>query len=194
MRSPEEALDEAKVTLDIEGPLNLEIDGQKYTVPLPDSTGEEGLGADEFGTEVGAEDMEGEPASAVTFDDMGSELLGDSPSVQADEVNLGADEIEADADAAEAEAEMGVEDEEGVEGEGEGEELGGELGDGEDENIEGGEADIKVGDEDELDLGLGGDEDEVEIEGEEEDKVEDSTSNSKPKELKRKVYLKKKKS
>ena len=194
MRSPEEALDEAKVTLDIEGPLNLEIDGQKYTVPLPDSTGEEGLGADEFGTEVGAEDMEGEPASAVTFDDMGSELLGDSPSVQADEVNLGADEIEADADAAEAEAEMGAEDEEGVEGEGEGEELGGELGDGEDENIEGGEADIKVGDEDELDLGLGGDEDEVEIEGEEEDKVEDSTSNSKPKELKRKVYLKKKKS
>lgn len=193
MRLPEEELHEAKITLDIEGPLNLEIDGQKYTVPIPETPGEGGEVGDEFGTEVGAEDMEGEPASAVTFDDMGSELLGDAPSVQADEVNLGADEIEADADAAEAEAEMGADEEpEGAEGEeGEGELGGDELGGDE---LGGDEGEIKIGDEDELGL-EGGDE---EIEGEEEEeeeKVEDSAGDAKPgKELKRKVYLKKKKS
>lgn len=193
MRLPEEELHEAKITLDIEGPLNLEIDGQKYTVPIPETPEEGGEVGDEFGTEVGAEDMEGEPASAVTFDDMGSELLGDAPSVQADEVNLGADEIEADADAAEAEAEMGAEEEpEGAEGEeGEGELGGDELGGDE---LGGDEGEIKIGDEDEL--GLEGGEEEIEgEEEEEEEKVEDSAGDAKPgKELKRKVYLKKKKS
>lgn len=202
-RIPKGDISEAKLTLDIEGPLNIEVNGQKYTVPIPEAPGGEGeVSSDEFGTEVGGEDVAGEPASAITFDDTNTELLGDSPSIQADEVNLGADEIEADADAAEAEAEVG--DEEGKEGEegGEepGEELGGDLG-GELGGEEGGEGEIKVGDEEELDLGLGGEEgeeggeegEEPEKEEEEGEKVEDSTSNSKPKELKKKVYLKKRK-
>jgi hypothetical protein len=191
-RIPKGDLSEAKLTLDIEGPLNIEVNGQKYTVPIPASTDQEGeLGSDEFGTEVGGEDIAGEPASAITFDDTNTELLGDSPSIQADEVNLGADEIEADVDAAEAESEIegeeDVEGEEGAEGEGAegegGEELAGEEGEGD-------EGEIKIGDEEELDLGLG---DEEGDEEEEVEKVEDSTSNSKPKELKKKVYLKKRK-
>lgn len=198
-RIPKGDLSEAKLTLDIEGPLNIEVNGQKYTVPIPEApSGEGDIASDEFGTEVGGEDVAGEPASAITFDDSESELLGDSPSIQADEVNLGSDEVEADADAAEAEAEIGSEEgeaggEEGAEG---GEELGGEIGSG-----EGDEGEIKIGDEEDLDLGLGdeeggeeSEEGEEEAEKEEEpEKVEDSTSNSKPKELKKKVYLKKRK-
>jgi hypothetical protein len=199
-RIPKGDISEAKITLDIEGPLAIEVNGQKYTVPIPESPEGEGeVGKDEFGTEVGGEDVAGEPASAITFDDTNTELLGDSPSIQADEVNLGSDEIAADADAAEAEGEIaGEEGEEGAEGEeaeGEGGEelggdLGGELGGEEGEEGEGDEGEIKVGDEEELDLGLGGEESEEE---EEVEKVEDSTSNSKPKELKKKVYLKKRK-
>ena len=195
-RVPREDLSEATISLEIDGPLNIEVDGQKYTVPIPQTGKEEetDYGA-EFGTEVGAEDIEGEPASAITFDDMGTELLGDSPSIQADEVNLGADEIEADADAAEAEAELDSEEVppggEGEEGDIEGVEGG--------EEIEGEEDEIKI--EDEVDIDIEGEEgeegeeeEETKGEEEEEEKIEDSTSNSKPKELKRKVYLKKKKS
>jgi len=199
IRIPKGDISEAKLTLDIEGPLNIEVNGQKYTVPIPaEAGGGEGeVSSDEFGSEVGGDEIAGEPASAITFDDSDTELLGDSPSIQADEVTLGSDQVEADADAAEAEAELGAE-EEPAEG-AEGSEGGDELGAGE----EGGEGEIKIGDEEELDLGLGdeegaeeeegGEEEEAEKEEEEGEKVEDSTSNSKPKELKKKVYLKKKK-
>lgn len=199
MRAPE-TLDEATIELEIDGPLNLTVGGQKFTVPIP-QVADKGEGSEaefgEFGSEVGAEDIQGEPASAVTFDDMGTELLGDAPSIQGDEVNLGADEIEADADAAEAEAEIGMEDVEGEEELEGDEELGGdELGD-----LESGEGDLEGGEEDEIKI-----EDEADIESEEgegegeedlekeeeEEKVEDSTSNNEtPK--KKKVYLKKKK-
>ena len=188
-------LKEATVELEIDGPLNITVGGQKFTVPLPVVDGGDVAPEDEFGTEVGAEDIEGEPASAVTFDDMNTELLGDSPSIQADEVNLGADEIEADADAAEAEAELDAEGEEGIEGEEDlpGEELIDAEGDIEavegGEELEGSDDDIKIEDESDLDLGDG-----EELEKEEEgEKVEDSAGDAKPKELKRKVYLKKKK-
>ena len=200
MRVP---VNEATVELEIDGPLNITVGGQKFTVPIPQVDGEKEEGSEygEFGTEVGAEDIQGEPASAVTFDDMGTELLGDSPSIQADEVNLGADEIEADADAAEADAELDVDaeaegGEEGIDAEGEAEgELGSEetLDGAEGSELEG-DDDIKIEDETDLDLGDEGGEEEEEVEIEKEDKgekVEDSTSNSKPK--KKKVYLKKKK-
>jgi hypothetical protein len=196
MRPPAASINEAKISLNVEGPLEIEVDGQKYSVPIPNEGEGSGQEGDEFGTEVGDENIESEPASAVTFDDTETELLGDSPSIQADEVNLGADEIEADADAAEAEAELaGGEEGEEIPGEG-GEELPGEG--------EGEEGEIKIGDEEDLDLGLGDETEDGEGEGDEEgeseeeeevEKVEDSAGDAKPgKELKRKVYLKKKKS
>lgn len=193
---------EATIELEIDGPLNLTVGGQKFMVPIPqvDGGGAEGSEVEygEFGSEVGAEDVMGEPASAVTFDDMSSELLSDSPSIQADEVNLGADEIEADADAAEAEAELDLDPEAeaemgGAEGEGgEGDLEGIEGSEGGEGDLEAGEEDeIKIEDESDLDLD---DDDTKDAEEEEEpgEKVEDSTSNNEtPK--KKKVYLKKKK-
>lgn len=199
---------EATVELEIDGPLNLTIGGQKFTVPIPQVEGPEGAEGTEtefgeFGSEVGAEDIAGEPASAVTFDDMSSELLGDSPSIQADEVNLGADEVEADADAAEAEAELDMDPEAeaemgGAEGEGgEGDLMGMEGGteEGGDVDLEDGESgeedEIKIEDESDLDL------DDLDAEEgdekEEVEKVEDSAGDAKPKGTKKKVYLKKKK-
>jgi len=83
-----------------------------------------------------------EPSSEVTFNDDETEALTDSPSIQADEVDLGAEQTEDEADAKEKEAE--AEDEEGDE-----EEV---------TDIE----DVKVGDEEE------GDEEEEEEEEEEE--------------------------
>ena len=193
MRLPKEDLNEATISLEIDGPLQIEVGGQKYTVPIPAEAEGEGEYDAQFGTEVGAEDMETQPASAVTFDDMETELLGDSPTISSDEVTLGADQVEADADAAEADAEIGAEDEEGLEGEegaeGEGEESGlGDLG-GEEGELGGDEGEIKVGDEEELDLGDG--EEEVVDTEEEEEKVEDSTTEKSG--TKKKVYLKKKK-
>jgi hypothetical protein len=112
--------------------VSIDVDGEKYTVPIPQKTttakGEEADNS--LGTEVGAEHMEDSPASQITFDDDKSELLGDSPSVTDDQVDLGVDNVEAQADAAEAG----------------------------DEEKEGGDEDLE-GDED-LGLGLGGDEEE----------------------------------
>jgi hypothetical protein len=199
MRAP--GVNEATIELEIDGPLNLIVGGQKFTVPIPQIDGDQqGSEVDygEFGTEVGTEDVMGEPASAVTFDDMGSELLSDSPSIQADEVNLGADEIEADADAVEAEAELDMDPEAEAEMGGE----GGEGGEGDLEGVEGdgldsGEDDeIKIEDESDLDLDAGGEDDDLDLEEEpeeEKEKVEDSAGDAKPKGTKKKVYLKKKK-
>ncbi len=200
MRVPEDVF-EATIELEIDGPLNLTVDGQKFVVPIPQIEGKPEGGEveyGEFGTEVGAEDISGEPASAITFDDMGSELLSDSPSIQADEVNLGADEIEADADAAEAEAELALdaEGEEviGAEEEGDLEGIEGREPEGDLEGIEGDEEDeIKIEDESDLDLDLKGGEEDAEKEEDEGEKIEDSAADAKPKGTKKKVYLKKKK-
>ena len=107
--------------------VTIDVDGEKYTVPIPEKTSTaKGEDEPETGTEVGAEHIE-EPASEITFDDDESELLGDSPSIQDDQIDLGVDNVEAAADDAEAEAEEAdeegdedeVEDEGGTGGEGE---------------------------------------------------------------------------
>ena len=91
--------------------------GNTHTVQIPDeslaSSGTEG----QFGSEVGAENVDGladeqpaEPgildplagggdaASAITFRDAETEMGGDEPSIDADTVDLDSDELEADAD------------------------------------------------------------------------------------------------
>jgi len=151
--------------------VTIDVDGEKYTVPIPqkDSVAKGEETEQSTGTVIGAEHMESEPASEITFQDDQTELLGDSPSMQADTVDLGVDNVEAQADAAEAGAEG--EEEEGAE-DGEGAE-GGEAESGEEDMDlgaeEGGEdlGDEEAGDEGEDELGLG-DEEETE-EGEEEE-------------------------
>ena len=137
--------------------VTIDVDGEKYTVPIPQKTSTaKGEETDtETGTVVGAENMDPEPASEITFDDEETELLGDSPSMQGDEVDLGVDNIEASADAAEAGAEPedtedqlgdleGEEGEEDVEGE-----LGAEGDDTEDIDIESPEEETPEEEEDE---------------------------------------------
>ncbi|HRT03633.1 MAG TPA: hypothetical protein P5513_06800 [Candidatus Diapherotrites archaeon] len=205
-RIPKGDISEAKITLDIEGPLNIEVNGQKYTVPLPSKVKNDGeeeyeMEPEESDNQSDEERVKEEPASAITFDDEETELLGDSPSIQTDEVDLDADKTVADVDS--AEAELAKEKKEKEE----------EKGEEKEETDKEGE--IKIEDEDNLDLGLGEEGEEEEKreedeekekkekeEGEEEEekkkkskkeKIEDSTSNSKPKELKKKVFLRKRK-
>lgn len=96
--------------------LSLDVDGKKYTIPIPQADAPTRGAGDEIkgeaGTEVSAEDNT-EPSSQVTFDSDESELLGQNPSMDSDRVDLGTDEIEAAADAAEAaQKEEGEEDQE----------------------------------------------------------------------------------
>jgi hypothetical protein len=156
--------------------ITVDVDGKKYTVPIPKDGGEV-TGSGEAGAEVGKEDMDTEPASAVTFDQDQTELLGDTPTIATDSVNLGGDETEAEADKEEAEAETkkGEDGEEKPEGEEEGK-----------EDLEGGEEDeIKIEDDSDTD-----EEDEKE---KEEEPIEDSTDKKTEVPKKRKVFLKKKK-
>jgi len=146
--------------------VSIDVDGEKYTVPIPEPTSTaKGEEVDQTaGVVVGAEHMEDSPASEITFQDDQTELLGDSPSIQDDEVDLGVDNVEAAADAAEAgEEEEEIEgEEEAGEVEGEEGELGGEEG-GEEEigaEEEGGEEEIGLGDEEEEELPAEEDEDE----------------------------------
>lgn len=180
-----ESIDE-QITVDIN------VDGKKYTVPIPqEATGDNGnIQQDaeiETGTIVGDEVID-EPASAVTFDDDQTELLGDTPSIETDEIDLGSDELEVQADEAEAEAEEEKEEEESdVED------------DGEDIQIE---DEVDIEDEDKTDLENEDEEDEIKIEDEEETKEQPLESSEgegleeagegeqKPK--KKKVFLKKK--
>jgi len=143
--------------------VTIDVDGEKYTVPIPQKTSTaKGEETDtETGTVVGAENMDPEPASEITFDDEETELLGDSPTMQGDEVDLGVDNVEASADAAEAasdleadpeaedklgDLEAGEEGEEGVEGE-----LGIENDDTEDIDIEAPEEETSDDEDDEED-------------------------------------------
>ena len=162
--------------------ITVDVDGKKYTVPIPKEGGEDSGNGEEAGTEVGKDDMDTEPASAVTFDDDQTELLGDTPTIATDTVNLGGDQAEAEADKAEAEAEKGEEGEEGEE-----EEAPGDL--------EGGEEDeIKIEDKADTDDEEEAEEGEEKKEGEEEEEKQEEATDSKtetPK--KRKVFLKKKK-
>ena len=156
--------------------VTVDVDGKKYTVPIP-KDGSEVTGGEEGGAEVGKEDMDTQPASAVTFDQDQTELLGDTPTIATDTVNLGGDEAEAEADKKEAEKETtGEEGEEKPEGEEEGK-----------EDLEGGEEDeIKIEDKADTD-------DEEEKEEDEEEKIEDSSDKKTEVPKKRKVFLKKKK-
>lgn len=76
-----------------------------YIVPIPDENNNNKDGDDEFGSEVGDEYTDQEAASAVTFDDDETELLGDSPSMETSDIDLGAEEAEEEAEEAEKEAE-----------------------------------------------------------------------------------------
>jgi len=108
--------------------------------------GQSGAEGDAFGTEVGMSNLPSaeSPSSAVTFDDDQAELLSDAPSIEDDEVNLGADEIEAKADVMDAEKDIESEDGE------ENEEKPGELGNVEEKPKEG---------KDELNLSANGEKD-----------------------------------
>lgn len=93
--------------LDEEISIDINVDGKKYTVPIPQEKAPVDGEADgvEAGTEVGREDIVDEPASAVTFDDEDTELLGDTPSIPDDMIDIGVKGAEEDAEEAEEEAE-----------------------------------------------------------------------------------------
>lgn len=166
--------------------LTIEVDGQKYIVPIPGGNKETGkavTGDEEqsAGTIPGEENLD-EPASAVTFDDEETELLGDSPSIQDDEVDLGSEEVEKDAEEAEAEAEKDEEEADANDDEFE-DELDADIED-EDEDEE---------DEEQLDA--------VEKKAKKKDKneslekntfIEENTEEEGPKKPQKKVFLKKK--
>lgn len=105
MRAP--GLDE-EITIDIN------VDGKKYTIPIPhEKTGEEEKEREKVaGLEVGRENIEDRPASAITFDDEDTELLGDTPTIPGDEIDLGIEDVEDEAEEAEKEAEKEEEEEE----------------------------------------------------------------------------------
>jgi len=122
--------------------LHLDVDGTKYTIPIPqadslargEDKGEESNDSQESGTEIKS-DTDVEPSSQITFDNDESELLGDNPSMETDRVDLGVDDVEAAADAAEA-ALNNDDDQEGENPEGEnpeGENPEGENPEGEDD-------------------------------------------------------------
>ena len=168
--------------------ITVDVDGKKFTVPIPQDGGGQTNG--EAGAEVGKEDMEKEPASAVTFQDDQTELLGDTPTISTDSVSMGADQVGAEADKAEADKEKEG-GEEGTEKEGE---------DTESPDLAGGEEDdIKIGDEADTDQPEDKDVEEApeEEEEEEEEKPKDEATDSKtelePETPKRRVFLKKKK-
>jgi hypothetical protein len=181
--------------------ITVDVDGKKFTVPIPADGGQAG-NPEEAGTEVGKDDMEKEPASAVTFDDDKTEMLGDTPTISTDSVSMGADQVGAEADKAEAEKEIAGGEEAGNgEGEGEGE---GENADGSAApDLEGGEDDeIKIGDESDQDQpeDVNTEEEPGKDPDEEEEKPKDEATDAKtevdpeleaPK--KRRVFLKKKK-
>lgn len=157
--------------------VSIDVDGEKYTVPIPQSTSTaKGEEADNTaGTVIGAEHMEPSPASEITFDDSQTELLGDSPTLADDQVDLGVDNVEAEADAAEAGA---LDDAEP----GEGEEGADDIAD--DESVTGEEGESEEGGDDDLDLGLGDeeetDEDEVQDYDEKKDIGEDEETELDP--------------
>jgi len=148
--------------------VSIDVDGEKYTVPIPQSTSTaKGETADtEVGTVIGAENMEQSPASEITFDDSKTELLGDSPSIESDAIDLGVDNVEAEADA--EEAEVGALDGEGEESE-ESEELGLDDEEGGDEALD------DEGEEDKEGTKPAGDE-ELSLDDEEVEKEEESVN------------------
>jgi len=90
--------------------IDINVDGKKYTVPIPQEVngGKPKEGEEETektGTEVGAEHMPDQPASAVTFDQEETELIGDTPTIPEDEIDLGSGETEEEAEEAEKEKE-----------------------------------------------------------------------------------------
>jgi hypothetical protein len=128
--------------------IDINIDGKKYTVPIPQEVdaekekGEEGEG-EEAGAVVGAENVEDQPASAITFGDEDTELLGDTPTIPEDEVDLDSEGTEEEAEDAEKEKEEKDAEEEEEELKDETEEKGDDI------KIED-ETDIEDEDEDEL--------------------------------------------
>lgn len=179
--------------------ITVDVDGKKYTVPIPNNGGTTGNAETETkpedaGTEVGKDQVEQQPASAVTFQDDQTELLGDTPTIGNDQVTMGSDQAEADADKAEADADKTNADKTGEEPEGEGKpetEPEGEKTNTGEEKPEGSEepADLKGGEEDEIKIEDETDKDEEESEKKAEESSDEKTSEA-PK--KRKVFLKKK--
>ena len=188
-------LNEAQVTLEINGPLQIEVDGQKFTVPIPAA----GQAAPQFQAgEVSSQDQNpgliGSEESNITFDPQNAEATGNNPSIEDDQIDLEADKVAADADAEDAEKagdEVGAEDadkEAGLDDAGATEEGG-------DEDVEDAEDDFginldKLDDEGE-DKGEDKEEKHDKKKKKKHDKNESATS-SKPAK-KRKVYLKRKK-
>jgi len=89
--------------------IDINVDGKKYTVPIPQEVnGAKPKGDEETektGTEVGAEYLPDQPATAVTFDQDQTELIGDTPTIPEDEIDLGSGETEEEAEEAEEEKE-----------------------------------------------------------------------------------------
>ena len=106
--------DLSNVQIDESVTVTIDVNGKKYTVPIPSEgeNGEEPASAEVAGTEVGAEDLTNKAASAITFNDQDSETISDNPTVPEDEVDLGVETIEDEADKAEEEKEKEGEEEE----------------------------------------------------------------------------------
>lgn len=87
--------------------IDINVDGKKYTVPIPkDENGQEVNNAEATaGTEVGQEQIDNKPASAITFDEDNTELLGDTPSIPEDKIDMGSQEAEEEAEETEKESE-----------------------------------------------------------------------------------------
>jgi hypothetical protein len=108
-------LNEAQVTLEINGPLEIQVDGQKFTVPIP--TGQNPTPQFQQGEVSSDPTNQGvltTDDSAITFDPEGAEATGNNPSIEDDKIDLDSDKISADTDAENAEkeanGEVGAED------------------------------------------------------------------------------------
>lgn len=121
--------------------IDINVDGKTYTVPIPQEkidVAKQETSAQ--GTVVGYENIVDTPALAITFDDDQTELIGDTPTIPEDQIDLGSDEAEQEADEVEQEAEEETETED---------ELQDVIDSGDDIKIED-EADIDQEDKDEL--------------------------------------------
>jgi len=93
--------------------VDINVDGKKYTVPIPKDASKKEVEdkSQEGGAEVGKENIEDVPASAITFDNEQTELLSDTPSIPEDKIDMESDKVEQEAEDAEKEAEEKEEEE-----------------------------------------------------------------------------------
>jgi len=186
-------LNEAQVTLEINGPLEIQVDGQKFTVPIP--TGQNPTPQFQQGEVSSDPSQQGvltTDDSAITFDPEAAEATGTNPSIDDDKIDLDSDKISADTDAEDAEkeanGEVGSEDIDNEEGLGS-EETGDDNEDEEDFSLNLDDLDDKDKESEDDDT-EDHDEGDIDVSKKKKKKKNESSSNAS---RTRKVYLKKKK-